>query len=180
VSEQRKFTLAQSLEARTALAAEVASMLDVAAMDLEDMFSERDSMHTMSHPNRLAQKFAALLVDRLLWSADSGLILDYDPNAEFARNVGAPAGLFSAPAEADNAPLSKVGPVPPYPVGLMTQEEFLREYIDIRLDNSTDSWYSATCDYCGWETDGSEPVVEEAAYQHAQAHIDSYDSEENT
>lgn len=86
MSEAHKFTLAESLEARTALIKEFSLMLGIAWEDVRDVYGDDEAGHNIfwddtNNPTRKAKVVATFLVERLLWSRDYGLILDYDPTA---------------------------------------------------------------------------------------------------
>lgn len=71
---------------------------------------------------------------------------------------------FSKPAESEKLPIHRYNPSP---------EQFVRDYIQVYSIDEQRDW-EAKCYYeeCLWETTGYESVVEEAAYEHAQTHID--------
>lgn len=63
-------------------------------------------------------------------------------------------------------------------VGL-AEDAYYVAHIDLRQRSDEEGWYEAECDECGWQTDGSEPVAEQAAREHvAESHliaaVDSY------
>lgn len=179
MSEPRKFTLAESLEARDALTKEVSNMLGVAWMDVYDttgqeyeearnVFWEGDRQETW-----FSKKFARMLVERLLWSREYGLILDYDPEADRARfkaPTSTAAQIFSSEENPPSQPIVK--PVPE--IHTADARDVVDYWIDFTQQHVDDHLsFVAECgfDGCDWETDGSEPVVEEAAHEHAETHV---------
>lgn len=167
--EPRTFTLAESLVARDTLSREVANLAGVAWDDVRDAYGEdhipveNPFWYGGNQTSVFAGKFARMLVDRLLWSRDYGVILDYDPDAIIKKDPFAPEN-FSKPAESEKLPIHRYNPSP---------EQFVRDYIQVYSIDEQRDW-EAKCYYeeCLWETTGYESVVEEAAYEHAQTHID--------
>lgn len=113
----RNFTLAQAAEARRLLIQEVRSVLSVAAEDVQDVYEDSSLIdvfsvkcdppsliHGTHKDTRLAGRFAEMLVDRILADPKSGVILDYDPDAEYAR---ADSGIFSQQSESAYQPVVK-------------------------------------------------------------------------
>lgn len=88
MSEERKFTLAEAIEVNQAIANEIADTLDVAAIDVHDHYGDDSLLGLFCNDEgltRLAMHFAHELTDRLLWSRSTGLILSFDPDAEWVR-----------------------------------------------------------------------------------------------
>lgn len=88
MSEEKKFTLAEAIEVNQAISNEIADILDVAAIDVNDLYGDDSLLGIFSNDEgntRVAGLFAHALTDRLLWSRDSGLILTFDPDAEWVR-----------------------------------------------------------------------------------------------
>lgn len=84
MTEEKKFTLAEAIEVNQAISNEIADILDVAAIDVRDLYGDESLIGVFSD-SKITMLFAHALTDRLLWARDSGLILTFDPDAEFVR-----------------------------------------------------------------------------------------------
>lgn len=88
MAEEKKFTLAEAIEVNQAISNEIADVLDVAAIDVNDLYGDDSLLGIFGDDKgttRVGRVFAHALTDRLLWARDSGLILTFDPEAEYVR-----------------------------------------------------------------------------------------------
>jgi hypothetical protein len=83
--------------------------------------------------------------------------------------------IFSERSEPAYQPVVKTEKPAAY---YISTNSFIEDYIDIRpVESARDNWYEAECFYkhpgdLNWTTTGSESVVEDAAHEHAQKHLD--------
>ena len=86
MTEEKKFTLAEAIEVNQAIANEIADLIPVAAQDIWDLYRDDSLLSILGEDDsRVARLLAHCLTDRLLWARDSGLILTFDPDAEYVR-----------------------------------------------------------------------------------------------
>lgn len=89
----------------------------------------------------------------------------YQPDHQVARAaVWARLAQAAATLEASQPPIVDAEVVDPIPI-----REFIEQYCSIYpVESVRDGWHEARCSFgfCPWSTTGSEPVVEEALWEH--------------